>query len=391
MRRWFGSKRRLTVSFITRDSEQTLTRAIAQARRFADEVVVGVDADSRDRTWELAGDLADTVYRFKHPNQLSPAHMLALRYCRGEWILRLDDDEYMETGFEQIIPELLATPHFTHYYLSRKMVVSETPPRYMHALPWYPNYVLRLFRNDPSLIWKPPRFHSGYFVAGQGAHESRYSILHYEAMLCSPEQREQKLRMYRQGGGEAVIEAYYGEKTGEQRSFQPLPAVSAPKAKRRSQQIDPQVHVLTVQPFPAWGCRLLSIDLPPRLCAAQEVIATIKVTNTGKMTWLPQRTDRNWPQLSVGFHLKTESGELLQADGGRIAVNAHVPPNASAQIVGTFIAPAAAGRYRLSWDMFSENECWFEQCGSVPFDTVIEVESEQANGEPSDPGAKAPG
>lgn len=370
---------RLSVSFITRDSEPRLARAIAQARRFADEVVVGVDAASRDRSWELAGDLADTVYRFRHPDQLAPAHMLALRYCRGDWILRLDDDEYMEAGFEHLVEELLATPYLTHYYLSRKSVVSEDPPRYMHAPTWFPNYVLRLFRNDPSLIWKPPRFHSGYFVAGQGAQESRCSILHYEAMLCSPEQREKKLRMYRQGGGEIEIEAYYGEKTGEQRPFAPLPAVSAPPVDRRQQWLDSEVHELSVQPFPEWGCEIVDIDVPGQVQVGQDILVEATLRNTGRMSWVPQRAGWSWPQLNLGFKLKTESGGLLRTDGCRIAVNAHVPAGAGAQLIGIFKAPAEPGRYLLSWDMFSENECWFEQCGSQPLDTPLEVLGAGAN------------
>ena len=372
-RRSFGSRRRLTVSIITRDSEPRLARAIAQARRFADEVVVGVDADSQDRTWELACDLADTVYRFKHPNQLAPAHMLALRYCRGDWILRLDDDEYMEAGFENLVPELLATPHFTHYNLARKVVVSEKPPLYMHAATWYPEYVLRLFRNDPSLIWKPPRFHTGYYVAGQGAHEARRAILHFEPLLCDPERRERKLKMYREGGGAAVGEGYYSDKTGERRPFAKLPDVSAPVVERSRQWIDARLHVLKVQQFPRWGCHILAVDLPTHVTAAQPMLVAIRVRNTGAVAWMPHRASWQWPQVNIGFHLCSASGQLLQAMGGRIPIAAHVAPGATTQIVGTVAAPAETGRYRLSWDMFSEGECWFETCGHTPFKTLIEV------------------
>jgi hypothetical protein len=29
-----------------------------------------------------------------------------------------------------------------------------------------------------------------------------------------------------------------------------------------------------------------------------------------------------------------------------------------------FAAPAISGRYLTEWDMVSEHECWFAQCGS---------------------------
>jgi hypothetical protein len=373
LHRWFGPRRRLTVSFITRDSEPRLARAIAQARRFADEVVVGVDAGSQDRTWELACDLADTVYRFTHPRQLAPAHMLALRYCRGDWILRLDDDEYMEVGFEKLLPSLLATPHFTHYFLARKMVVSEQPPLYLHEASWYPNFVLRLFRNDASLIWKPPRFHSGYYVAGQGAQEARSAILHYEPLLCSPEQRERKLKMYREGGGGEAEEAYYRETTGELRAFNALPHVSAKRVSRRRQWIDTELHALTAQPLPQWGCNILAVDLPARVSATQTMVVTIQICNTGAVAWMPHRASWQWPQLNIAFHVRAASGDLLETIGGRIPIAAHVAPGATTQIVGTVLAPAQPGSYVLSWDLFSEGECWFEECGHTPFETPIEV------------------
>lgn len=119
-------------------------------------MVVGVDADSRDDVWPIACRCADAAYRFRHSGQMAPIHMLALGYCQGEWILRLDDDEFMERGFADILSELLATSTHTHYYLPRKWVVSLDPPLYLHAAPWYPDHALRLFRNDPTLVWKPP-------------------------------------------------------------------------------------------------------------------------------------------------------------------------------------------------------------------------------------------
>jgi len=373
MRRWFRSKPRVSVSIITRDSERILTRAVAQARRFADEVVVGIDAASSDRTWEVACELADTVYRFRHPDQLAPAHMLALRYCRGDWILRLDDDEYMEAGFEKVLPDLLKTSHFTHYYLSRKLVVSENPPLYVRRTPWYPDYQLRLFRNDPSLVWKPPRFHTGYHVAGQGGLESRCSILHYEALLCSVERRKEKMQVYRNGGGKAENDAYYDEKIGEMRTFEPLSECKAERAKRSGQRIDPETHVLQIQQFPGWGCHFKSVDLPAKVQVSENVVVALVVKNTGTIAWLPHCEPSPWPFIKVGFHIKSDSGKAQELEGGRVTFRAHVAPGGTAQILGTFPAPAEPGHYSLCWDMVSEHECWFKQCGSTPFHSLLEV------------------
>ncbi len=369
-------KSSVSVGITTRDSGPRLANVIAHARRFADEVVVGVDVDSVDDTWEVASAYADTAYRFNHPNKLAPAYIMPFQYCKSEWVFQLDDDEYMEEGFENILPELLNNQWLTHYYLPRKWVVSLDPPQYMHTHPWYPDYQLRLIRNDPSLFWKPPYYHTGILVAGPGACDSRYAILHYEPLVCTPEMREKKLDRYRDGGPNILTEAYYGEKTGERRLFKPMPTL--PQIKPKHQNIDSEMKSRPIREFPSWGCKFLEIDFPYKVTAFQPVVVTLYITNTSKMTWFPQY--RSWPILNVGFHIKSGSGEMLEFNGSRIELSAMVLPGETVKIVGIFVAPEKVGDYILTWDMVSEGECWFEQCGSKTFDTPITVMESEPEG-----------
>ena len=64
---------------------------------------------------------------------------------------------------------------------------------------------------------------------------------------------------------------------------------------------------------------------------------------------------------------------MIEFDGPRIELTSRVLPGETVKVVGNFHAPAKAGDYILTWDMVSENECWFEQCGSETFDTPITV------------------
>jgi len=385
----------LSVSVITKNSATRLEALIAHARGFAQEVVVGVDADSDDATWDVAAQFADAAYRFRHPNQLAPAHMLPFEYCRGRWILRLDDDELMEDGFDALVPELLATSSFTHFSFARKWVVSLDPPEYIHEIPWYPNWQPRLMRNDASLVWKPPRYHSGYLVAGPGAQETRCAILHYEPIVCSPGARAEKVRAYREGGGDGVAEDEYAEKIGERRAFVP-PRVSS-ATRPPVQRIDSSIRRLEVARLPPWGCCILSIDHPARVVASRRVVVTLRLENTGRMTWVPfQRT--GWPALTVGLHVKSATGEMIERNGPRIELRSIVAPGQSAEVIGFFTAPAGPGEYRLAWDMVSEHECWFEECGSVPPETSLVVVSAEespgtvlSKGDPAaTPGASEP-
>lgn len=365
------SRPTLTVSIITRNSESRLAEAVAQARRFANEVVVGVDADSEDDTWGVATSVADTVYHYRHPGQLAPVHLLALQHCHGDWILRLDDDEYMESGFDSLLPELLSTQVYTHYYLARKLVVSLDPPEYLHAAQWYPNFGLRLFRNDLSILWKPPRHHTGIKVAGMGLHEPRAAILHYEPIYCSPAERERKLAMYRTGGQNARGDLYYHNRVGEQRPFQPLPP--RPTFKPEAQRIDASIKQLTVQPLPAWGADIKVVEIPREIPLGQKVIVSFSLTNTGSMSWIPSQP--GWGTINLGFHLKTLDGKMLDRNGGRIKISAAVRPSQTVTVIGLITFIAAPGRYLLEWDLFNESECWFEQCGSKPVATPVLVVS----------------
>lgn len=360
---------RLTVSILTKNSEDRLEAVIGDARHYANEVVVGVDADSSDGTWQVACRCADTVYRFKHAGQIAPIHMLALSYCQGEWILRLDDDEFMERGFATILPELLSTLTHTHYHLPRKWVVSLDPPLYLHASPWYPDHALRLFRNDPSLVWKPPRYHTGYWVAGLGAVDNRYAILHYEPVWCTPARRAEKVRAYHDHGGAGAAEAFYGQKEGERRPFSP--PIPARHTRRPRSQIDPMVREPPVRALPPWGARIESCDLPAKVRAGQRFPVCLNLVNIGAMSWLSNQV--NWPVLNVAFQIRTLDGTLLERDGCRIPIRGLVRPSQSARVCGTVTAYNIPGDFLLAWDVVSEHECWFAECGSVPFVTPVMV------------------
>jgi hypothetical protein len=82
--------------------------------------------------------------------------------------------------------------------------------------------------------------------------------------------------------------------------------------------------------------------------------------------------------LNIGFHIKSTSGEMLEFDGGRIELKSKVLPSGMIKIARTFAAPPQTGDYILAWDMVSEGECWFEQCGNETFDTPITVKEHKS-------------
>lgn len=360
---------RLTVHILTRNGETRLPRLFAELGSYADEVVVGVDATSDDATLDVARSFADVVYRFRLPRQgqLAPARMLPFDYAGGDWILSLDDDESMEETFDALVPELMRAANVTHYFFTRKWIVSEDPCEYAHAAPWFPNWSPRLFRNDRSLVWKPPRAHSMYFLEGPGFYESRTSILHFEPLWCSPEQRSAKVAAYRGAESSAQSEEFYAVPADAPRR----PAVRRPAAAfepRPALRRDDAIRELTAPGHPPWGALVTSVDMPDTADPEERFIVQVQVRNTGALAWSPtyaQWPANAWPMLRLSHHLLFADGSPVDwNDRPRILLPRLVRPGEDVTFIDELAAPAAAGDYVIEWDMLSEAHCWFSQCGS---------------------------
>ena len=88
----------LSVCMITRDEENTLMRAIASVKPFADEIIV-VDTGSMDHSREIATTLGATVYDFPWTDDFSAARNFAISQATCDYIFMLDGDEYISPFF----------------------------------------------------------------------------------------------------------------------------------------------------------------------------------------------------------------------------------------------------------------------------------------------------
>ena len=328
-----------------------------------------MDAASTDATFEIASEFADVAYRFRHPDQFAPARMLPFDYASGDWILSLDDDESMEPTFDRLRDELLAGAGVTHYYFLRKWIVSLAPPQYARSPLCFPDWQLRLFRNDAALVWKPPRAHTGYRVQGRGYFEERSAVLHFEVLWCDEEKRQWKHEGYRRTGAVGP-QFQYISPSGHPRDA----AILRPKPGRRvsppARRVLPEVRELTVAARPGWKASLSIANFPATVAPGAFLLAEMVAQNTGTMAWLP--LCGQWPILNLAFHL-SKNREMLQYDGPRFAVQRPVRPGQSLRFFASFTAPSEPGQYELEWDMVSELECWFQDCGSETVWTSLEV------------------
>jgi hypothetical protein len=363
-----SARPRLTVSILTKNSADRLERLLAEVSWIADQVVVGVDVDSTDSTAQVAARFADVVFTFRKAGPMAGPRMMIFDYAVGDWILVIDDDESLEAGFQAILPELLSRQDATHYWFPRKWIVNAAPYEFAASPPWYPDWQMRLFRNDRTMAWKPATPHSGYRVLGAGYFEPRAGILHFEPIWCDQEARRTKVEHYRRHGAPQVSEAQYPLRIESPRRPATGPAMLEHNPDRVPQGVvHPEIRQADDLKTPAWSVEILRIDIQEQAECGAQVVAEILVRNTGDLAWTPAFGDRG-ARLGLGVHLLDGAGGLIQWDyGGRLPVRQVTPPGAETTFIHAFTAPDQPGDFRLAWNLVDDDGGWFsDDPGSAP-------------------------
>jgi SAM-dependent methyltransferase len=110
-----GFKKSFTLSFTmpVRNEEKDIERVLASFRAAADEIVIGIDYRSTDKTWEIAEKYADVVFSIDDPqgppDDLAPkVHFGHIRNrcldkCTGDWIFMSEGHESLKKGTDTLL------------------------------------------------------------------------------------------------------------------------------------------------------------------------------------------------------------------------------------------------------------------------------------------------
>lgn len=361
---------RVSALVLTRDAGRGLPRLLRELADVVDEVVVGVDSAAVEGTLAAARAGADRVFRFEHCGPPVLIRLPALEYVTGDWVLSLDEDEGLDRALAALLPKLVSSDRYTHYYFPRKWIVAADPPQYLCQPPWFPDWQLRLFRNRPGYVWHPGTLHSGYRVMGAGCREERGSILHYEPVTLDEEARSAKLELYREHAGAGQWERYYRPEPGPRRRVETPPAAAEGRRSVRGELLERTCPARRYSPAPPWSAAL-DVRVASSAVAGQPLLVDVLAQNTGSLAWTPHA--EAWPRLSLSFHLKTGDGELLEWDGNRIPVPRETLPGDGVRFLGSITAPTEPGAYRLEWDLVCEGDRWFSELGSPTAEIRLEV------------------
>ena len=184
---------RLSFAMITRNSAGWVEPLLWQMQKLANELVVWIDEETRDRTAKLCLEYGARVKNCRvTQGTIEPLLTELYESCSGDWVLRLDDDELMEDMTRKDLDAMMRNDPITHYWLPRRYLWGDSQ-HYLLGPPWYPDYQMRLARRE--LVSNPGRLHCHDECGGPGAYTA-YHILHRAYLLHSAEERLAKLHRY---------------------------------------------------------------------------------------------------------------------------------------------------------------------------------------------------
>jgi glycosyltransferase involved in cell wall biosynthesis len=105
---------KFSIFMIVKDEEECIEKAL-KSTKGVEELVVCIDDRTTDKTEEIARKYTDKIYKFKWEDDFAGAKNFASSKCKGEYVMSLDGDCYLEEGFLDKVNEMLKTPQDAYY------------------------------------------------------------------------------------------------------------------------------------------------------------------------------------------------------------------------------------------------------------------------------------
>lgn len=138
----------LSVCMIVKNEEKVLGRCLESIVDIADEIIV-VDTGSSDRTKQIASKYTNKLYDFMWVDDFSKARNFAASKAKGNWLLALDADEYVDReSFKKLKAKL--EKNSLEYNIVGLQIVSFVGDKGINTAL---NYHERLYKNDPNIYY----------------------------------------------------------------------------------------------------------------------------------------------------------------------------------------------------------------------------------------------
>jgi hypothetical protein len=354
---------RLTLLILAINAEKELARILPELRDIGDELVIGIDDTTTDRTAEAAREFTTQIHPVPHEGfrgrggagDLNAVECM-LPYCHGDWLLRVDQDETLSALWHDpsYVSSLLRDRAAMKYEIPRRLVV---PPgdRYISSGQWYPDYQLRLYRNIPSLIEFNRRPHERPRIAGEARVLSDAWLLHWDPVWYSRARRDQKAAFYWDLGYTKEECHLHDEEVFQTRPLDyiyPRPAVVAADTPTGNSPFHAALEVL---------------DWPEVLQAGKREPVLMAVRNTSNRLFRPSSAFVRPANVYLSYHWYTAGRELYRFNDDRHDLPKPLQPGDSASYFVSVTAPEQPGDYWFQPDLVEEQMAWFSEYCPMPF------------------------
>jgi len=102
--------KKISVCMIAYDEERFLAGALTSVLAIADEIIVGIDMKTRDRTREIAKSYKARTYDFAWPDDFAAARNTSLDHARKDWVLCIDPDERLTAWGAAMVRAVVRQP-----------------------------------------------------------------------------------------------------------------------------------------------------------------------------------------------------------------------------------------------------------------------------------------
>lgn len=332
-----------------------LPKLLLALQELCDEVVVVVDERSSDGSEEVARQFTRDVFRFSHDQHFTNMFEEMMRRCRGDWVLRFDDDELPSSNWTRDrVVALASDPGITNYHFPRRWLV---PPgdRYCCQQPHWPNYAVRMMIRQRDLVL-PPRaqMHGALTIHGKRRLLADLYIDHLNFLVYDRAERERKVAEYeRAEAGAGLPEWYLYEDYGYQTDV-----VLAPSPMRGPAGAFGSPSTYCVD--------LRILHLPATIVAGQTYFADVEVVNRSihEIAALPD--DEVQPNRFAS-HWVSFDGSEQWFESPRTMIGNPIPPGASDRALIRIDAPPRPGQFWLRADIVEENVAWYSAAPGAGF------------------------
>ncbi len=156
----------LSVAILVLNGEKTIEKTLKSVEGWTEEIVVGVDDKTNDRTKEIVSKYTDKFWEIKHRDNFDINKEEVILKAKNDWVLLLDADEYVDEELKKEIELLLEDgkkiENLAAFEIPRKNIVLG---KWIEYTGWYPDYQIRLFRKN-NIKFNNEKLHQNPKVSG---------------------------------------------------------------------------------------------------------------------------------------------------------------------------------------------------------------------------------